>query len=89
MRLYTAAFFMVGFQVVISSFFQALGKASVSIFLSLSRQALLLIPALLILPGFFGLTGIWISAPVSDFVSTLLSFIVLRVEYPKLKNLSN
>ncbi|MBN1397223.1 MAG: MATE family efflux transporter [Bacteroidetes bacterium] len=89
MRLYTAAFFMVGFQVVVSSFFQALGKASVSIFLSLSRQALLLIPALLILPGFFGLTGIWISAPAADFISTLLSVIVLRIEYPKLKNLIN
>jgi putative MATE family efflux protein len=88
MRIYAAMFFLVGFQMVVANYFQALGKARISIFLSLIRQALVLIPALLILPKFFGLTGVWISAPVSDFISSLLCFIILRIQYPKLKSMS-
>jgi putative MATE family efflux protein len=88
MRIYSAMFFVVGFQIVIANYFQALGKARISIFLSLSRQAIVLIPALLILPCFFGLNGVWLSSPFSDLISSLLCFIVLRIQFPKLKSLS-
>jgi len=87
MRMYTVMFFLVGFQMVTTNFFQALGKARISVFLSLCRQVLVLIPALLILPHFWGLYGVWLSAPVSDFISSLLSFAVLRVQLPILKNM--
>lgn len=64
---------IIGFQIVISNFFQSIGKAQKSIILSLSRQVLFLIPALLILPPIFGLNGVWAAMPVSDVVSVLLA----------------
>jgi len=85
LRLCMLMFPIVGFQVVTSSFFQSIGKAKFSIFLALTRQVLFFIPILLILPHFWGLKGVWLSIPVSDFLSSLLSFIVLRWQVKKLK----
>lgn len=87
MRLNLLMFPVVGFQVVTSNFFQSIGKAKISIFLSLTRQVLFLIPALLIMPHFFGLNGVWLSAPVADFSSTLLTLLVLRWQVEKLKTM--
>ena len=67
------AFPVVGFQMVTVNFFQSIGMAKKSIFLSLTRQLLFLIPLLLILPHFFGQTGVWMSAPISDTLSSLLA----------------
>lgn len=64
---------LVGFQVVITNFFQCIGMAGKSIFLSLTRQFLLLIPALYLLPVFWGLDGVWASMPVADCLSTILT----------------
>ncbi len=61
----------VGFQVISTAFFQSIGKAGKSIFLSLSRQVIFLIPLLLWLPGCFGLAGVWGSFPISDFAATV------------------
>jgi len=69
--------FLVGAQVISSNFFSSIGKARLSFFLSLSRQVFILIPALLILPRFFGLDGIWYAIPLSDFLATILSTIFL------------
>lgn len=66
-----------GFQMVVSNFFQCIGKAILSFFLSMTRQFLVLIPSLFILPHFFNLNGIWLSIPLSDFVSTLLSIVFI------------
>lgn len=85
MRINMIMFPIVGFQVVTSSFFQSIGKAKISIFLSLTRQVLFLIPALLILPQFFGLNGVWLGSPVADSTASLLTFIVLRWQMKKLK----
>lgn len=85
MRLNLIMFPIVGFQVVTSNFFQSIGKAKVSIFLTLTRQVLFLIPALLILPLFFGLNGVWLSAPLADFTASLLTFFVLKWQVKKLK----
>jgi Na+-driven multidrug efflux pump len=71
---------------VTSNFFQSIGKAKISIFLSLTRQILFLIPALLILPRLIGLSGVWLAGPVSDFISSLVTFIVLRWQIGKLRN---
>lgn len=73
LRLVTIMLPLVGFQIVVTNFFQCIGMAAKSIFLSLTRQFLLLIPALLILPKFFGLNGVWYSLPVADFVATMLT----------------
>ena len=62
-------FFVVGSQAVITNFFQCIGKVKVSIFLSLSRQLILLIPMAYIFPMFWGLDGVWFAMPLSDFGS--------------------
>jgi putative MATE family efflux protein len=64
---------IIGYQMVITNFFQSIGKAKVSIFLSLSRQMLVLIPSLIILPRFFGVDGVWASLPLSDFIAALIA----------------
>ncbi len=70
---------IIGFQVVGSTYFQAVGKAKLSIFLTLSRQIIFLMPLLLILPHMFQITGVWISGPISDFISTgLTGLFILR-----------
>lgn len=76
---------IVGFQAVTSNFFQSIGKANISIFLSLTRQVIFLIPALLILPQFMGLNGVWLSSSLADFTSALLTLIMLRWQIGKLK----
>ena len=76
---------VVGFQAVTSNFFQSIGKAKISIFLSLTRQVIFLIPALLILPQFMGLNGVWLSSPLADFTSALLTLLMLRWQIGKLK----
>lgn len=65
--------FVIGFQIVGSQYFQAVGKAVQAAILSLSRQVLLFIPLLLILPHFWGINGVWISAPLADGLSALIT----------------
>lgn len=74
----TAAFFLVGSQIVITGFFQSMGRASIAIFMSLSRQLLFLLPGLIFLPRFLGLDGIWLSLPIADVVAALVSIFILR-----------
>ncbi|AMA51573.1 MATE family efflux transporter [Bacillus inaquosorum] len=73
---------LLGLQIVGAGFFQALGKAKQSIFLSLIRQVLILIPLMLILPPFLGLKGVLISGPISDFCSAAISvtFVVFSLK---------
>ncbi|MDI9396085.1 MAG: MATE family efflux transporter [Euryarchaeota archaeon] len=71
---------LIGLNVVSMTLFQALGKARPAFLLSLSRQILFLIPLVIILPGFYGLDGVWAAYPVSDFLSFLLSgYLLLRI----------
>jgi putative MATE family efflux protein len=71
---------IIGFQIVSANYFQAVGKPVQAMVLSLSRQVLLLIPALLILPRFFGLNGVLAAGPVSDFGSSLVTGVWLFFE---------
>ena len=68
-RITAALFPIVGAQIVIGNFFQSIGHAGKSIFLSVSRQMLFLIPLLIILPRRWGLDGVWASHPISDGIS--------------------
>lgn len=74
---------LVGCQMVITNFFQSIGKAKLSIFLSLTRQLLFLIPGLIILPRYFGLPGIWYSLPVADILATFTTAAVYILFYRK------
>ena len=78
---------IVGFQIVSSNYFQAIGKAKISILLSLSRQVIILIPLLFILPRFFGLNGVWMSGPSSDAITSILTALFLFVEIKHLNKL--
>ncbi|MBN2049613.1 MAG: MATE family efflux transporter, partial [Spirochaetales bacterium] len=83
MRVFLSALPVVGFQIVGSGYFQALGKAKKAMFLSLSRQVLILVPALLILPRFLGLKGIWLTGPVSDTLAAVITAFMLYKEFRK------
>jgi Na+-driven multidrug efflux pump len=74
----------IGFQIVSSNYFQAVGKPRHSALLGLSRQVLILIPALLILPTFFGLNGVISAGPLADAVSTVITGIFILLEMKKL-----
>ena len=67
----------IGIQVIGASYFQAIGKAAPAFFLGLSRQFILLIPLMVVLPLVFGLWGIFAAYPAADFLSTLLTGIWL------------
>lgn len=77
MRLTTVSFPIIGFQMVVANFFQSIGKAKVSVFLSLSRQLVFLIPMLLVLPTLYGVDGVWYSMPVADTISALVTTIIM------------
>ena len=84
-RLNMLVFFVVGSQAVITNFFQCIGKVKISIFLSLSRQLILLIPMAYVLPFFIGLDGVWYSMALSDFGSFSMTIPVLIWYMKKLK----
>ena len=77
-RVVFLAFPIIGFQIVTSSFFQSLGMAKKAIFLSLSRQLLFLAPCLIFLPRLIGVKGVWLSLPISDIISTIVTIFMLR-----------
>ena len=66
LRIMCCMFPIVGYQMVVTNFFQCIGKVKVSIFLSLSRQLIFLLPMLWLLPHLFQLNGVWFSMPASD-----------------------
>lgn len=78
-RISFIAFPVVGGQIVITNFFQSIGKPKLSIFLSLTRQLIFLIPFLLILPEFFGINGVWASMAASDLLAFLVALATLIV----------
>jgi Na+-driven multidrug efflux pump len=88
-RLNMLVFFVVGSQAVITNFFQCIGKVKVSIFLSLSRQLILLIPLAYVLPLFLGLDGVWYSMCVSDFGSFAMTLPLLFWYMKRIKRKDN
>lgn len=85
LRVILAAFPLVGFQMVVSSFFQSIGMVKKAIFLSLTRQLIFLVPSLLILPRFWGTTGVWASCPIADVMATIIAAFMLSYQYKKFK----
>lgn len=87
-RILACSMLLVGFQMVTVNFFTSIGMAGKSIFLSLTRQVLYLIPLALILPKFFvsnPILGVWWALPISDTISAITAAIMLMVVHPKLK----
>jgi len=73
LRISSAAIYFLGLQVVGSTYFMSIGQAFPAFLLGLSRQFVFLIPLLLIMPRFLGLTGIWIALPMADTLSMILT----------------
>lgn len=76
---------IIGYQIVASNYFQAIGKAKISIFLSFLRQVIVLIPIILILPKFLGLNGLWLSQPIADIVAAIITTYFLIKDMKTLK----
>ena len=76
-KLSVLMFPLVGFQAVVTNFYQCIGYVSKAIFLSLTRQLLFLIPFLLTFPLIWGLDGVWLSMPASDLVSFLVTLVMI------------
>ena len=91
-RISVLMFPVVGFQAVVTNFFQCIGRVGKAIFLSLSRQLLFLIPFLLIFPPLWGTDGVWFSMPASDLVSAIVAlalFIPLMREFDRMEKESS
>ena len=89
LRILTIGFPVVGFQMIGTNFFQSLGMVKKSIILSLSRQILFLLPMLYALPLWYGANGVWMSFPISDILSALLTAIMLRRLFRKFNKLQD
>lgn len=78
---------IVGIQIVSTSFFQSIGYAGTSIFLSLTRQLIFLVPAILILPHIFSepLEGLWYASPTADALASILAIVMLARQVRKFK----
>lgn len=85
LRIVVMFFPIIGFQMVASNFFQSIGMAGKAIFLSLTRQMVVLLPCLIILPRFFGVAGVWYSMPLSDFIASLIALVMLVMQFRKFK----
>lgn len=88
-RIIMVTFPIVGFQMVITNFFQSIGKAKISMFLSLSRQMLFLLPLLITLPLWFGVDGIWWAMPISDTIAALVTLVLMATYMKKFRRKYN
>lgn len=85
MRIVFACFPIIGFQIVTGNFFQSVGMAGKAAFLSLTRQLIFLLPCLIVLPNFFQTNGIWMSMPVADALSSIVSATLIFSQIKKFK----
>ncbi|MCQ2346573.1 MAG: MATE family efflux transporter [Paludibacteraceae bacterium] len=86
MRILSCMMLFVGFQMVTGNFFTSIGMAGKSIFLSLTRQVIYLIPMSLLLPLLMKedpILGVWWSLPLSDFLSALTACVMLWIHLRK------
>ena len=82
-RIFFLAFPVVGCQIIIQNFFQSIGKPKVSIFLSLTRQLIFLLPFLWILPPMMGIEGVWASMCSSDFLAFVVAVITAIIIFKR------
>ncbi len=82
-RLYSMIYFTIGIQQIPGFFFQGIGKGLPATILTAARQVVFVLPFLLILPNFIGLTGLWIAFPIADALALVLSLSWMAMEYRK------
>lgn len=84
LRIYLLMMPIVGINIVATSYYQSVGKAKMSMFVSLLRQVILLIPFTLILPTFMGLDGVWAAGACADLLSVVITIILIAKEFKSL-----
>lgn len=84
-RIYFIFYPVVGAQIVIQNYFQSIGRPAISIFLSLTRQLIFLLPLLWILPKYFGVDGVWASMAGSDILAFFTAIITLWITFRTFK----
>lgn len=84
MRIFMSCVILIGLQIPSINFFQSIGRAKMAIALSMLRQVIILIPLYLLLPRFFGLTGIWFAAPISDALACVVTLYFIFTEFKRL-----
>ena len=89
MRIMCSGFALVGFGMASGNFFQCLGMVKKSIFLSLSRQLLFLLPFIYTLPLWFKETGVWVSFPISDILNIIVSAVLILDIFRKFSRLKD
>lgn len=85
LTMWMLVFPVVGYQIVITNFFQSIGKAKISMLLSLSRQLLVLIPLIVVLPLWLGLEGVLWAIPCSDLTSAMLAAVIMQRNIKKIR----
>lgn len=80
LRIVFAASPIIAIQLIGAAYFQAAGKAIPALLLTLTKQGFFLIPLVLVLPNYYGIFGVWISFPIADILSTLVTAFFLRKE---------
>ena len=89
LRLMNPVVILVGWQMVSTNFFQSLGMVGKSIFLSLSRQLLFLVPLVYTLPLFMGINGVFFSFPASDLIACVTTLILIHSLFRKFSKLKD
>lgn len=84
-RLYNCCFWIIATQVIGSNFFASMNQPGKSLFLSLTRQVIFIIPLLFVLPPILGVNGVWLTTPISDVVAALCAMVLLMREWKKQK----
>jgi putative MATE family efflux protein len=87
LRIFLSTLPMVGVAIICTNYYQAVAKAKLSMFLSLLRQVILLIPLVLFMPKFFGLDGVWMAQAIADIGTTITVIAFILYEMKKISSL--
>lgn len=82
-KIYFIAFFVMGINIVTTTFFASISKSRYSLMISSVRGFLLIIPIILILPRILGLTGVWLTIPLTEFITLIVSAVYLMENLKK------
>ena len=84
MPVFLCGIFAVGAQIACQSAFLALGQAKVSLFVTLLRKVLLLIPLAVILPRFVGVNGVYYAEPIADLTASLITVTLFALMFRRI-----
>jgi Na+-driven multidrug efflux pump len=80
MVIFMVSFFFSGTNAITSFYFTSIGKALESAVISMSRGLVVLLACIFVLPAWFGMTGVWLAAPVTEAVTICISWWMVRRE---------